>query len=331
MLHLGCNARFTTGFSTRFTTRLLALSTAVVLVTAADIPSAWALQALPDDALSASTGQDGISVKVAVSKVAFGHLSLIDKDGFAGATAAGALSMVPMSADGGIVFLQADGVTPVGSASNPLFTLTADTDGGTTNNAFLNLNVAFSNQLSKIHINPFVVGLTALSNGKAEQTKRRDILRSGTSSNADSGIDIILDGNNPLGMNIQLGSAPQGQLVRFKGNLKEIQANGLQLISYSNGTATDKSTTLQTDLNIKSTSGTGIDLGTVYATVKPTGLEIGASTLSNIDVTLNNTIMGQNGLAATDGTFNNLKNGSVGNIGLSGVTITGLKTTISGL
>ena len=290
----------------------------------------WALQQLDETALASQTGQDGISVKVAstIGQINFNSLSLIDKDGFAGRSA-GALTYAPNSVDSGVSFYQGgSGSYTLFNGASPLFVLNTDADAGNSNQAFLNLNVAFNSQLSRINLSPFAIGLTTVAaDGSSLQSTRKDLIRTGG-----NGIDILFNTANPLGLNIQLGNQPQGAMALFKGSLQGIQASGLQIMSYTAGT-TDSSRTIRFDANIKpnAASTNGIRLDGTYASVKANGLEVGnAGTVDKFDVGLSNISFGQVGNTAA-GTFNSLKNGSVGALGANGMAITGLKTTVRGL
>lgn len=187
----------------------------------------------------------------------------------------------------------------------------------------------------------------------------REIVRLGT-----GGIDIIFtdhnatyNPNNVLATNIQLGNTPQGAFLKFTGgSISEINTvSPLQILSYNGANPSnpalnnctspgfDGCTTnsIKIGLNLKATNtdtgfrlydhdGAGSFSG-FYMNLTNDGLIVAADgTTDGLDITLSNITIG-NAEATNTNTFNGLKNGSIGNIGLTGIKVTDFKTTVKGL
>ena len=116
-------------------------------------PMAMAMQPLDDKSLSATTGQDGISLSVDISKVDFNQAAIIDTDGFtnSSATLAGKAALVMAATQGaasptiGVDFVQtfnADGSI----VYNPsrLLSMVVDSDAGAAANGGAFTNIALS-------------------------------------------------------------------------------------------------------------------------------------------------------------------------------------------
>ncbi|TXJ07577.1 MAG: hypothetical protein E6Q25_07510 [Acinetobacter sp.] len=184
------------------------------------------------------------------------------------------------------------------------------------------------------------------------------------------GLDAVFKDNETLGVNIQLGNAAQGAMFKLSGSLLCIAnnnmcvsgavddgANPIELISTngvdSNGFTTATSS-VKLGLKLSATNQTTgfrlhahtrvddnntpldplddqvVSFGGFYGAVVDQGLVFGANgTTDKFDLTISNLTMGDAGVAGTS--FNGLKNGSIGNIGMKGMTITDFKTTVKGM
>ena len=300
--------------------------------------SAFALEQMNDQDLASQTGQDGITIKLGVSAVAFDQVSLIDTDGMTGATGSAALVIAPLvkpTATGGstqINFLNAGG-----TAVNNLFTATIDSDGGAvSSDAFANINLAFS-ELKKITIDPFAIYLAPTTNNSRTIGSVGSVFGSGTTLRAGvskllqigSGTEkLTVNFKDALGVNIQLGNAPQGHLVTLSGSLQSINIPKIKIFSNNAGATSS----LSLDAELKATNAsTGVSLGGFYVDVVPGGLNFGKTgTTDKFDLTLNNVVAGEIGVSDPN-TFNGLKNGPMGNFGMVGASVTNLKVNVKGM
>lgn len=299
--------------------------------------NAFALEQLNDQDLASQTGQDGITIKLGVSAVAFDQLSLIDTDGIAATTSTGsaALAIAPITSTGSVKvnFLNAGD-----TAVNNLFTATIDSDGGASaSGAFANINLAFS-ELKKITIDPFAIYLAPTANASRTIGSTGSVftgtgLRSGVSKLlqiGDASNKLSINFKDSLGANIQLGDAPQGHLVQLSGSLQSINIPKIKI--FSKNTVASEDNSLSLDAAITATnSATGIRLDDFYMDVAPDGLNFGKTgTTDKFDVTLSNVVAGVSG-AQDPATFGGLKNSSMGNLGIIGASVTNLKVNVRGL
>ncbi len=299
--------------------------------------SAFALEQLNDQDLASQTGQDGITVKLGVSAVSFDQLALIDTDGISGTTLIGsaALAIAPTTSTGSVKvnFLNAGG-----TAVNNLLTATIDSDGSATpSGAFANINLAFS-ELKQITIDPFAIYLAPTVNasrtiGSTGSVFTGTALRSGVSKLlqiGDASNKLSINFKDSLGANIQLGGAPQGHLIQLSGSLQSINIPKIKI--FSNNTVASEDNSISLDVNLKaSNAATGISLSGFYMDVAPSGINFGKTgTTDKFDLTLDNVVAGKLG-ASEASSFNGLKNGSMGNFGLVGASVTNLKVNVKGM
>ena len=198
------------------------LFTKLALVSAVAVSSnAMAMQAMDDAALSSTTGQDGISIGLGISRVAIDKVHVFDGDGLS-ATAtladgdATATPAVPGTAiQGGTATAGAITINNVSLtanttsllASHNLADITIDTDGG--NGApFLNIGAAVSGlniSLGKIEVND--ASKDATTGLYTAGTKTATILNSLTLT------------TGKTAANIQLGNTPQGAMIKLAGSM----------------------------------------------------------------------------------------------------------------
>ena len=299
--------------------------------------NAFALEQLNDQDLASQTGQDGITVQLGVSAVTFDQLSLIDTDGIAATTSTGsaALAIAPTTSTGSVKvnFLNAGG-----TSVNNLLTASIDSDGGATpSGAFANINLAFS-ELKQVTIDPFAIYLAPTINanrkiGSTGSVFNGTALRSGVSKLlqiGDASNKLSINFKDPMSANIQLGNAPQGHLVQLSGSLQSINIPKIKLFSNNTVASDDNSISLDAELKASNAS-TGISLSGFYLDVAPGGINFGkVGTTDKFDLTLNNVVAGKAGVS--DSTiFNGLKNGSMGNFGVIGASVTNLKVNVKGM
>lgn len=201
----------------------LALVSSIALTT-----NAMAMQAMDDTALSATTGQDGLSIGIGISKIEIEKLLIHDNDGLAAKGAAGDAGFGGTGNAGAIV-IKGNGIAGdanekhgivIGAnyddngnyllASRNLADLVIDTDAGTsaTGGAFINVAA----QVSGLDIKIGEIGVSA---SNAENTSTTSIRR----GNDDTNYNAILSGltlkTGKMDANIQLGAAPQGAMVKL--------------------------------------------------------------------------------------------------------------------
>ena len=194
------------------------LFTKLALVSAVAVSSnAMAMQAMDDAALSSTTGQDGISIGIGISKVDIAKVHVFDGDGLAAAGTAGVDAGSGGTGKTGAITLNnvvlnaphmADGTTLDTArmlSTGNLADLTIDTDGGA-GAPFLNVAAAVSGldiTLGKIEVNDATgtAGAYKVGTGSAE------IL---------SGLSIK---TGKMTANVQLGNTPQGAMIKLAGKM----------------------------------------------------------------------------------------------------------------
>ncbi|WP_179994861.1 DUF6160 family protein [Acinetobacter sp. YH16053] len=211
----------------------LALVSSIALTT-----NAMAMQAMDDTALSATTGQDGLSIGIGISKIEIEKLLIHDNDGLAPKGKAGEAGFGGTGADGaGAIVIKGNGLSVLdkngvetnvvkdrgvviganydnGGAylldSRNLADLVIDTDAGTgTNGAFINVAA----QVSGLDIKIGEIGVSASNDMPAADATSIRRGHSDTNYNAIlSGLEIK---TGKMDANIQLGAAPQGAMVKL--------------------------------------------------------------------------------------------------------------------
>ncbi|MCO8060150.1 putative pilus system protein FilA [Acinetobacter towneri] len=194
----------------------LALVSSIALTT-----NAMAMQAMDDTALSATTGQDGLSIGIGISKIEIEKLLIHDNDGLrVDATTPGKAGAIVIKGNGiagnanekhGIVIgANYDDNGAYLLASRNLADLVIDTDAGTgTNGAFINVAA----QVSGLDIKIGEIGVSASNDMPAADATSIRRGHSDTNYNAIlSGLEIK---TGKMDANIQLGAAPQGAMVKL--------------------------------------------------------------------------------------------------------------------
>ncbi|WP_436898994.1 DUF6160 family protein [Acinetobacter gyllenbergii] len=323
-------------------------------------PLSMAMQPMDDQSLSAMTGQDGLTIGVQAN-IQFDQMAIIDNDGlsYGGYTSPSytnraGLVIAGVAGQSTAVPVKVTGLN--GSAETTLGLRAAiDTDAGTASRggAFANIALAFNNNVTGLRISPFSIytaGSASLSNLNGSTYTRNTIFNSGTLLKSDvkellrvGGIDIVFASNKPT-MNIQMGASPQGHMVMFDGAIESIcgTGTGCNIMLVSDYATSGDSTTapVGASFNFKLTGNNGNPFGLkgfyagIYGPTGTTdkgGVIFGNTGTSNkFDLQLNNVLLGTNN-AQQAGTFNNLPNASIGNIGITGASITNLKMKVSGM
>lgn len=200
------------------------LFTKLALVSSIAISSnAMAMQALDDETLSSTTGQDGINIGIKIDSgaITVDQLYIHDNDGLAAAGAAGEAGFGGTATAGAIVIGKGDTtpgikITQTDTTKN-LIDLVIDSDAGTgANGAFLNVAANVTGLKAEIGS----IGV-AKSNAKVAGSVVRGVV--------DGSINEILTGLTlelgTVGANIQLGATPQGAMIVVNSQI----AGGLKL------------------------------------------------------------------------------------------------------
>ena len=328
-------------------------------------PFASAMQPLDDQSLSGATAQDGLNIGVHVSKIDFNQIAIIDTDGFTNSSASltSKAALVMAASPGGasaigvdvVKTFNADGSIDYGTSA--LFNAAIDTDAGTgTNGAFANVALTLGSDVNGLRIRPFSVYLApdrydanpenhAISSLVGSTYTQHSIFSTGTTLKSpnikellrvSNNIDIKFIANNKPRMNIQLGSSPQGHMVMFGGAIDSVCGTGSgcnMMLVADYATAGDPSTAYGVgfDLQMTSTDANGFSLNGFYAGIESGGVVFGnTGTSDKFDLSLNNIMLGKAG-ASNANEFNGLKNGSMGNMGAIGTSVTNFKMRVSGM
>ncbi|MEK5742547.1 DUF6160 family protein [Acinetobacter variabilis] len=205
--------------------------------------NAMAMQAMDDASLSATTGQDGISIGIGISKIAIEKLFIHDNDGLKGGydqvdktdgtitrQTAGAGSIVirgttdtepdaaalanPTTATHGVVIgANYDNNNKYLLTSRNLADLTIDSDAGA-GNPFINVAA----KVSGLDIKIGRIGVT--ESGTAGAGENANTVRrggTGTINDIISGLEVK---TGVMDANIQLGAAPQGAMIKLKTTME---------------------------------------------------------------------------------------------------------------
>lgn len=323
-------------------------------------PITMAMQPLDDHSLSNTTGQDGLTVDVSISKIDFNQVAIIDKNGFTpNATTKAALVMAKSpgaTAPIGVDFVEifnANG-TIQNSASQAL-KVVIDTDAGSgINGAFANLALSLGNQVNGLRIRPFSAymvpdGSDAISSVLGSTYTQKSIFTTGTSLKnnitellrSSSNIDIKFIAANKPTMNIQFGHSPQGQLIKFGGAIDSICGSTTAQPDGCSFNLVSGNTGAQFDAQITGKDANGFSLNGFYLSLVndvtsgseniPGGIVFGNEGVSDkLNISIKNLQLGEKGQSNAN-VFNGLQNGSMGNIGAVGVSATNLKVNVRGM
>lgn len=233
----------------------------IALVSAMAISAnAMALESMDDEALSAATGQDGITLTVITDGISIDKLLIHDNDGLATTAATYGTDGTDGTNLGGTATAAAivlnDVTVGVNSTlANPAFggalaRVTIDTDAGDAGeNPFLNINM--KNNAIDIGVGSISVGT---SNAIPATGARRGIVDT-TETEIISGLDITIGASE---LNVQLGAQPQGAMIIANGVIQGgVTINSLNLID----TATTGEIAIG-DLRITSANSTNLAVDT---------------------------------------------------------------------
>ena len=198
------------------------LTKLALAVSVAFSANAMAMQAMDDASLSATTGQDGLTIGIGISKIEIAKLYIHDNDGLSGTPA-----------DAGAIYIKGDGLA--GSAtkdhgvvitanyggvggteflldSRNLADLVIDSDAGA-GNPFINIAA----KVSGLNINIGEIGVVASG---AEPTATSASIRRGGTGKENAILTGLSVKTGPMAANIQLGAAPQGAMITLNATMK---------------------------------------------------------------------------------------------------------------
>lgn len=199
-----------------------------------------AMQAMDDASLSETTGQDGLTIGIGISKIAIEKLFIHDNDGlapkgvaneagFGGTSTAGAIVIRgktdtapdaaaladPTTATHGVVIgANYDNNGAYLLASRNLADLVIDSDAGA-GNPFINVAA----QVSGLDIKVGRIGVTASGTDDPDSIRRGG---AGVVNDIISGFDVK---TGVINANIQLGAAPQGAMIK----MNSVMVGGLEI------------------------------------------------------------------------------------------------------
>ena len=260
---------------------------------------AYAMQKLEDEALSSATGQDGITITLD-SDIEMNRFMWIDNDG-----------LQPIEGNNYNINTPSKGVLSIGNETNKLkisggqTRIKIDSDGGS-GSPFLNLNVQLPDDLS-IETGGIYVSGRDSDDALIAETQILD------------NMVINLGG---LEMNIQLGNAPQSDMMRIYGVIN----NGIRVSNFgvmSSDGAENYYAFKTGEILIKDAGAGNSDLtfNGVGVSVVPSGLSVTPSAGKQVDVAMQEFSLGGTTSSAVS---------SVGNVFISGLGLGGTTLTISG-
>lgn len=192
---------------------------------------AMALQQMDDAALSATTGQDGISLGIGISEIKIDKLHVFDGDGLSDqATMPGSTAVITGGTNGAgaitISNLKLTTNTASALASGNFADITIDTDGGKDGKSpFINIGAA---------VTGLNIELDGVKVNNATKDATTSLMKVGESE------AVILDQlslkTGATTANIQLGNTPQGAMIKLDGSMiGGLEINNLSLKDASAG------------------------------------------------------------------------------------------------
>ena len=185
--------------------------------------NAMAMQAMDDASLGATTGQDGISIGIGISKIEIEKLFIHDNDGLGGTKGPNGEA----AANAGAIYIKANGT---GATTTKGIVIGANYDNGgayllpTLNLADLQIDsdagggnpfINIAAQVSGLDINIGEIGVVAsgVEGGTATSIRRGG---TGTENAILTGLSVK---TGPMTANIQLGAAPQGAMIKLNATM----------------------------------------------------------------------------------------------------------------
>ena len=264
--------------------------------------NAMAMQSMDDAALSAATGQDGINIGIALGSggISIDKLYLHDNDGLATST-----GITGSSGTAGAIAIS--GVTVTQKGTGNLLDLKIDTNGASgSNGAFL--NVAATVGAVDVHVGSIGVGTSGTLN---TTTAVRGITETAPTEII-SGLDLSL---GQISANVQLGSTPQGAMIKVNSSLQ----GGLTLSNFGINDAAGGGKIVLDKVMVRGAGNTTGDMNVdANISVVPTGLRIQNNSTQGMNVYAQGVHLG----AQTNASIGDLEIQGL-NVGTSTITISG--------
>lgn len=264
--------------------------------------NAMAMQSMDDAALSAATGQDGINIGIALGSggISIDKLYLHDNDGLATST-----GITGASGTAGSIAIS--GVTVTQKGTGNLLDLAIDTNGASgSNGAFL--NVAATVGAVDVHVGSIGVGTSGTLN---TTTAVRGITETAPTEII-SGLDLSL---GQISANVQLGSTPQGAMIKVNSSLQ----GGLTFSNFGINDAAGGGKIVLDKVMVRGSGNTTGDLDVnANISVVPTGLRIQNNSTQGMNVYAQGVHLGAAG------------NASIGDLEIQGLNVGTSTITISG-
>ncbi|ENU43049.1 DUF6160 family protein [Acinetobacter seifertii] len=264
--------------------------------------NAMAMQSMDDAALSAATGQDGINIGIALGSggISIDKLYLHDNDGLASST-----GITGASGTAGSIAIS--GVTVTQKGTGNLLDLKIDTNGASgSNGAFL--NVAATVGAVDVHVGSIGVGTSGTLN---TTTAVRGITETAPTEII-SGLDLSL---GQISANVQLGSTPQGAMIKVNSSLQ----GGLTLSNFGINDAAGGGKIVLDKVMVRGSGNTTGDMNVdANISVVPTGLRIQNNSTQGMNVYAQGIHLG----AQTNASIGDLEIQGL-NVGTSTITISG--------
>jgi len=264
--------------------------------------NAMAMQSMDDAALSAATGQDGINIGIALGSggISIDKLYLHDNDGLATST-----GITGASGTAGSIAIS--GVTVTQKGTGNLLDLAIDTNGASgSNGAFL--NVAATVGAVDVHVGSIGVGTSGTLN---TTTAVRGITETAPTEII-SGLDLSL---GQISANVQLGSTPQGAMIKVNSSLQ----GGLTLSNFGINDAAGGGKIVLDKVMVRGSGNTTGDLDVnANISVVPTGLRIQNNSTQGMNVYAQGVHLGAAG------------NASIGDLEIQGLNVGTSTINISG-
>lgn len=267
----------------------LVLASAIIAASS----SSFAMQAMDEEAMAATTGQDGISVTIATTSAITGNIIVHDKDGYAsGAGDAGAIVISNFSLDTPAIDLVIDAEGD-DTASAPYLNIGVSIGAGTTI-ATGDISVATSNGLGN-----------AVTNQTAVLIDSMDITLGATTAN------------------IQLGNAPQGAMI----TLDTVMTGGLTINEFKlNDVSSGGGGSIAVDsIAVRGAAEANLTVDAEVAVIA-SGLQITVNTLGTGGLY---TALTDVRLGATDYSVPTLAP-SIGDVEIIGLNLAGTTITVAG-
>src|SRR5690554_198487 len=205
--------------------------------------NAFAMQAMDDSALSATTGQDGLSIGIGISKIEIEKLFIHDNDGLDGKIENAGAIVIQGNGNAGdanenfgiVVGANYDdgGVYLLKSGNLADLKIDSDAGAGGGNTAFINIAA----DVSGLDIKIGEIGVTASGvQGSASSTSA--LRRGGDEDNYNAIISGLSLKTGPMSANIQLGAAPQGAMIKLNTTMiGGLEINNLGILDNSTASA----------------------------------------------------------------------------------------------